>query len=396
MDYTNPENVQAASETGLLYDLGSLYSYFQQVPDTRGRKGKQYSLALLLLLMLLAKLGGEDKPSGMAEWVAYRVEQLVTLNVLPQARAPSHMTYRRVLQNTVSPEQFEQLVGAFHQSHLAEAEEVVFSMDGKTLKGTLPTGSLRGIHLLSIYVPAQGLVLVETEVDRKTNEIVVAPKLLQQVNLSGAIVIGDALHAQRTVSAQIVDRGGAYIWPIKGNQARTQWAIRKLFEPEVERLNRGRPLSPHCQMTTHVTKGHGRLEKRTLLVSSLLNEYLEWPYVAQVFRLERTVWRTKYPGSQRHVVYGLTSLAPHAASPEKLLAWVRQYWGIENGLHYRRDVTLREDATRLTVGNAGQNMAIFNNLVISLCLQQGFDNLPKARRLFAAQPAQALALITMA
>jgi hypothetical protein len=76
-----------------------------------------------------------------------------------------------------------------------------------------------------------------------------------------------------------------------------------------------------------------------------------------------------------------------------LLDLVRQYWGIENGLHYRRDVTLHEDATRLTVGNAGHIMAIFNNLVIGLALQHGFRNLAKARRLFNALPAQALNII---
>ena len=89
----------------------------------------------------------------------------------------------------------------------------------------------------------------------------------------------------------------------------------------------------------------------------------------------------------------MTSLTPAEASPERLLALVRQYWGIENGLHYRRDVTLQEDATRLTVGNAGHIMAIFNNLVIGLALQHGFHNLAKARRLFNAQPSQALNLM---
>lgn len=93
------------------------------------------------------------------------------------------------------------------------------------------------------------------------------------------------------------------------------------------------------------------------------------------------------------MVYGLTSLSPAQASAERLLALVRQYWGIESGLHYRRDVTLQEDVTRLTVGNAGHIMAIFNNLVIGLALQHGFHNLAKARRLFNALPDQALNLI---
>jgi predicted transposase YbfD/YdcC len=102
-----------------------------------------------------------------------------------------------LLQNTVQPEEFERLINDYQQSYLVDGEEIVFSMDSKTLKGTIPRGELRGTHLLSIYVAEQGLVLVQAEVDRKENEIVVAPKILKQVNLSEAIVVGDAMHTPR-------------------------------------------------------------------------------------------------------------------------------------------------------------------------------------------------------
>ena len=393
MDYTNLALHQDVTETGLIFEIGSLYTYFKRVTDTRDPRGKLYSLAHLLVLMMLAKLAGEDRPSGIAEWVGHRIEALYKMKVVPKPRAPSHMTYRRVLQDTVQPEELEDLISEFQQSRLEEGEEIVFSMDGKSVRGSIPRGEIRGTHLLSIYVPSQGLVLVEAEVDRKENEIVVAPKILQQVNLSGAIVIGDAMHAQRETSAQIVESGGDYVWTVKGNQPRTEWAIEKLFVHEVCNLKQGAPLSKHCRMVSRVHKGHGRIEKRTMMVSTELNDYLDWPYVAQVFRLEREVWHTKYQGRTRQVVYGLTSLTPHKASPRKLLTLTRQFWGIESGLHYRRDVTLQEDATRLTVGNSGHIMAILNNLVIGLCIHNGFENLAKARRLFDAKIEQALQLI---
>jgi predicted transposase YbfD/YdcC len=396
MDYTNLAYYQDINENGLVFDLGSLYAYLRRVSDNRKAKGKIYPLILLIVLMLLAKLGGEDNPSGMADWVANRMDQLVQMKVLPSKRAPSHMTYRRVLQNTVQPEEFERLMSEFHQSCLKGGQEIVFSMDGKTLRGTIPSGEMRGTHLLSIYVPQQGLVLVEAEVERKENEIVVAPKILQQVNLSGVIVIGDAMHAQREASIQIVEDDGDYVWTIKGNQARTEWAIQKLFVHEVCNLKQGAPLSSHCRMKTEVRKGHGRIEKRTIMVSTELNDYLDWPYVAQVFRIEREVWHQKHQGRTRQIVYGLTSLTPKRASPQRLLNLTREYWGIENGLHYRRDVTLQEDATRLTLGHSGHNLAILNNFTIGLCLEQGFTNLAKARRLFSAKPEKALELLTTA
>ncbi len=393
MNYTNLQPNQEFDENGLVFDIHGLYAVLMKVQDTRKLKGKRYPLQMLLVLMILAKLGGEDKPSGIAEWVANRKAQLIEMGILSRERTPSHMTYRRVLQSSIDPQQFEQVVSLYHQSRLPEGPGVVFSMDGKTLRGTILNGEMRGTHLLAIYVPQQGLVLVEAQVDRKENEIVVAPKILKQVNLEGVIVIADAMHTQREASAQIVEAGGNYIWTAKENQPRTHWAIQKLFVHEVCNLRQGCKLSHEFQTVTRIHKNRGRIEKRTLMSSSMLNDYLDWPYVAQVFRLEKTVWHPKYKGQTREIVYGLTSLPADKASPDQLLTLLRQYWGIEAGLHFRRDVTLHEDATRLTVGNSGHNMAILNNLVIGLCLQQGFQNLAKARRLFSAQPQKALQLI---
>lgn len=396
MDYNELEPNQEIYLTGLIYDLNSLFAFFTRVTDPRHARGKQYPLALLLVLIMLAKLCGENTPTGIADWVSYRIEELAEMKLLPRKKAPCHMTYRRVLQLIISPEELEHLLSDFHQSCLNSNTELIFSMDGKTVKGTIPSGEMRGTHLLSLYVPKQGLVLVEAKVDQKENEIVVAPEILKQVNLKGVIVIADAMHTQRETSQQILQGGGEYIWMAKGNQARTLWAIQKLFVHEACNLKNGAPLSKDIHTAETVNKGHGRREKRTIWTSTELNDYLKWPGVGQVFRIERAIWHEKHHGYTRHTVYGLTSLAPEQASPKKLLALVRQYWEIETGLHYRRDVTLKEDATRLTLGNAGHTMAILNNAVIGLCLQNGFRNLAQARRRFNARPILALNMLCSA
>lgn len=393
MDYTQLLPSQEVDENGLVFDLGSLYEFLMRIPDNRRSKGKRYRLVTLLVLMLLAKLGGEDKPSGITDWVAERKEQLVGMKILKCDAAPCHMTYRRVLQEIVDAQEFDGLISQYHRHRLEEEQEILLTMDGKTLRGTIPFGEFRGTHLLTVYVPKQGLVLAQAQVDHKENEIVVAPQVLRQVNLCGSIIIGDAMHTQRDVSRQIVEAGGHFLWFVKGNQARTRWAIEKLFIHEVCELRRGAPLSKEVKIFSRVSKGHGRLETRTLMASTLLNDYLDWPHVAQVFRLERTVWHNRYKGKTSEIVYGLTDLSPQKASPTRLLALARDYWGIENGLHYRRDVTLHEDASRLTVRHAGHNMAILNNLVLGLCLRRNLYNLAKARRHFCAKPDQALKLI---
>jgi predicted transposase YbfD/YdcC len=396
MDYNELEPQQEVYLTGLIYDLNSLFAFFTRVTDPRHARGKQYPLALLLVLILLAKLCGENTPTGIADWVTYRMEELAEMNLLPKKKAPCHMTYRRVLQRMVSPEELERLLSKYHQSCLRKDSELVLSLDGKTVRGTIPYGATRGTHLLSVYVPGQGLVLVEAKVDQKENEIVVAPEILKQVNLAGVIVMADAMHTQRETSQQVLQAGGEYIWMVKGNQARTLWAIQKLFVHEACNLQQGAPLSTDIRTAETVNKGHGRREKRTIWTSTELNDYLDWPGIAQVFRIERLIWHEKQRGYSRQVVYGLTSLSPERASPKKLLALVRQYWKIETGLHYRRDVTLKEDATRLTLGNAGHIMAILNNAVIGLCLQHGYQNLAQARRLFNARPTLALNLLCSA
>jgi hypothetical protein len=113
----------------------------------------------------------------------------------------------------------------------------------------------------------------------------------------------------------------------------------------------------------------------------------------QVFQLQRERIETKSARHEHEIVYGLTSLTPDEASPARLLELTRAYWGVENGLHYCRDVTFREDATRLTQGHAGHVMASLNNLVIGLLRLAGFTNLAAARRYCGANLANALALL---
>lgn len=130
------------------------------------------------------------------------------------------------------------------------------------------------------------------------------------------------------------------------------------------------------------------------MTSTLLNDYLsEWLYLAQVFRVEHIPYYDQMTRFRREISYGITCLTPENANPNKLLKLIRTYWGIEGGLHYRRDVTLQEDRTRLTVGDAGQNMAILNNPVIALCLLSGRKNLASARRFLNAFPDRALRLL---
>lgn len=120
-----------------------------------------------------------------------------------------------------------------------------------------------------------------------------------------------------------------------------------------------------------------------------MNDYLDWPSMNQVFKLERRFTFLATGKIHHEVQYRLTSLTPQEAGPERLLEIVRSEWGIENGLHYRRDVTFQEDQTRMTQKSMGRAMAMINNLVISLLNRYGFINRAHARRVFDACPSDA-------
>ncbi len=121
-----------------------------------------------------------------------------------------------------------------------------------------------------------------------------------------------------------------------------------------------------------------------MTVSSMLAGYSEWPGLEQVFKLERWVWQ-EGKAELYEVRYGVTSLPKSVAGARRLLRIARAEWGIENGLHYRRDVTLEEDAGQVRRGGAPQVLAALNNVVISLMGQAGEQNLPDVQREFDYQ-----------
>lgn len=379
-------------EHGTLFDVGSLYAQLGALEDRRHAKGKRYSLGLILLVTILAKLCGEDTPFGIAEWARLRVEQLVHLLRLKRATMPCHNTYRRVLGQAINLVDLQQMTSRYLTEGLNQGHSVLVAIDGKTLRGTIPKGDTQGVHLLAAYLPEEGIVLMQMAVDQKENEIKAAPSLLQTIDLRDKVVRADAMLTQRKLSAIVIDSGGDYLWVVKENQPQMLADIREVFDPAP-----AGPAWSHVprdfRRAQTIDSGHGRLEKRILTASCFLNDYANWPGLKQVFRLEREVIIQGTGEIRQDVTYGMTSLTPETGPPDALLGYLRDYWGIENGLHYRRDRTLHEDATRMSHPKLAEAIAIINNLVIGLVKWRGYDNLAAARRFFSANVEDALDLL---
>lgn len=396
MEYTTPSFDVNLDPHGFVIDLDSLYHYLAMLHDSRHAQGVRYALVTVLTYVVLAKLAGEDRLAGIAQWVAERKEPLAEALHLRQPRAPHLSTYSRLLGRVVDVNEFEQVIHDFFATLPGAGRSITIALDGKTLRGTIPAGHAHGVHLLAAYLTGEGWVLLQVEVGRRENEIKAAPRLLKALDLRGKIVTGDALLAQRELSAQIVEAEGDYVWTVKGNQPGLEHDVATLFAPE--HVVKGFSPASHDDFQTYrlANKGHGRLERRTITVSSALKDYLDWPYAEQVFQLERSVrqWGT---GKETHeVVYGVTSLRAAEASPRRLLELVRGHWQIENGLHYRRDETMREDWSHVRQGHAPQVMAACNNLVLGLLLRRGVKNVPEARRHYNAHLEDALPIVLRA
>jgi predicted transposase YbfD/YdcC len=365
-----------------------LIASLHEIPDPRYPRGRRHPLAAILALMCVAMLCGYRSYSAIAEWGRCYGQKLVRALGFTRDKTPCAATLYRVLRQLDSP-LVEAILSAWAESVLtalppAPGEPEAMAIDGKTLRGSRQQGA-PAAHLLSVLSHRLGLTLWQQAVADKTNEIPVLEEVLRGLVVEGRVITVDALLTQRTIAQRIVAGGGDYVMVVKANQPRLHHDIHLLFQ-DVDAL--AEPMAAET-----VAVGHGRIEQRRLTSSTALVGYSDWPGLAQVFQLERRV-TMKASGVQRaDVVYGVTSLRPEQAGPERLLGLVRQHWQIENQVHWVRDVTFDEDRSQVRSGSLPQVMAAFRNTALGLIRQAGETNIAAACRRFAAQPWSALALI---
>ena len=384
---------QEYGPTGVLYDLGSVYEGFCKLTDVRKARGKLYSLETVLMILVMAKLCGHDTPYAIADWAKNHQEQLVELLQLKRPKMPTHHTLRRIMAFVIYLDEIERVVREYNQC--GEHGEV-YALDGKAPHGARKKDEEGSDYQLSVFDVEQVKVMSQVEVGRKENEITKAPKALEPVEISGKIVTRDAMHTQRGLSALVTDQGGDYVFPVKENQPGLYKSIQQLFAPEYPKPGFGK-IATDFLTEQKVKKGHGRLEIRTITTSEMLNAYSTWPGLAQVYRLQRQFYwfrRGHCYRSSDEIEFGITSLSRQKATPSRVLKVRRAHWGIENGLHGRRDVTFHEDATVMTIGNTSKVMAKINNLIIALIAQAKFQNAAQGRRWFAAHIPEAFSLLT--
>lgn len=388
----------------------TLASVFAQVPDPRKRRGKRHAWTFLWTTICTAVLSEQRTPHAIAHWILLHAEELIARLQPARHQVPSESTVRRALRH-IDLTALEQQLTQFTQHlpppsaaappapevpppsrvphvPLAPGAPVLLrgqAVDGKAVRGAGMHGPRP--HLVSLVEHDSARVLAQRAVVDKRHESSAVGPLLQGHELLGSVITMDAGLTQRKLAAQILAQGGHYLMVVKRNQRQLYDDLALFFQrPPL-------PCEEPWRVVQTLTKGHGRLETRCLTCTADLDDYLTWPGVQQVLRRDCERIMLKTGEVTRSVTYGLTSLAPRAATPAQVEGFWRGHWTIENRTHYVRDVTMGEDAGQAYRGSTPQALAALRNGILTLLRCRGWTNIADALRTYAASLPEALKLI---
>lgn len=337
----------------------SVARFFQRLRDPRREHRKRHLLLDIIAITLCAVIAGADDWQQVAAFAQRRQDWLQGFLRLPNG-IPSHDTFERVF-DRLDPQAFqacfqhwvEALAGSLGLGHIA--------IDGKTLRhsGNKVKG-WKALHMVSAWAAECHLSLGEVTVDEKSNEITAIPRLLELLDLKGALATIDAMGCQKAIAQQIVAGGGDYVLAVKENQPHLlediQSRLDKALDGDVAHV-------PHDTYETE-THGHGRWEKRSYVILTNVegvrhrDDWADLRAIGMAF-YERTIrGRTS---EEIHYFIGSRVM------PAKRYAEVlRGHWSIENQLHWHLDVTFEEDASRVQRPNAAENLALIRRMALGL------------------------------
>ena len=393
----------------------------EHVKDPRRKQGQRFSLTSILLLALAAILSNHLSELAIAEWGAGQSEEIKKALGFEKGVTPHQTTIQRLFRR-VSAEEIETVFRRLFLHILNQGQEergaCAVSIDGKAQRGRLKfeEENSYAVHAVSLVDHQTGIVLTqghvektdlepqsklteehepeEQEAKKQKSELAVASRLIQHIDWQGKVITGDALYCQRGLCATLGEAGGDYLFLVKGNQPQLLEDLRVLFAPLAPAKRAGEGLlrlpEQHAQTTE---KAHGRLDIRSIRVSSELKGYSDWPGLEQVFEIRRG-FQSK--GEWHEALrYGVTSLPATICIPERLLQLKRGHWTIENALHYVKDVTMGEDKSTVHRDNGPKIMAALRNTVVSLLRHAGFSTIAARLRYNSTHPEAALKVLSL-
>lgn len=340
----------------------SLAHYFRDFPDPRRSSQCEHDLLDILVIAICAVVCGQDTWTDIAHYGEDHYDWLKTFLRLPNG-IPSHDTFRYVF-TRLDPDDFQHrfLPWVAALSRDSEADDAPLrhiALDGKTARGSRGPGRT-ALHLVSAWAAHNHLTLGQVATDGKSNEITAIPRLLQILELTGAIVTIDAVGCQTQIAAQIRERGADYVLAVKGNQPRLFEDVQDAVAAYLDHSVAG----DDGQILETIDDGHGRREVRTYtLVTDLgpIRDRERWPdlYAVCMAVNERTLGEK----TTTDVRYYIGSMRGTVADYAQV---IRGHWGIENQCHWVLDVAFREDACRAGREHGAENLAWMRRMALSI------------------------------
>jgi predicted transposase YbfD/YdcC len=367
---------EGAAECGALNESVVFLSYFKDLSDPRQQGKVVYPLSEVLLLCLLAVLAGAETFTDIALFGEKKLDLL--RRFLPfRDGTPPHDRLGTIFA-ALDAEMFQRCFVSWVAA-MTGIPAGVIAIDGKTSRRSYKKkGANDAIHVVSAFAAQQRLVLGQTKVDAKSNEIVAIPKLLNMLKIEGAIVTIDAMGCQREIAKQIIDKKADYILALKGNQGTLREDVEVFAEEQKAKDSQDTEISRH----ETVDGDHGRIETRKYTVLhdvGWLQERHNWPGLKSVVMVESI--RQTGDKIERETRFYISSLA-HGA--DRLGAAVRSQWAIENSLHWVMDMVFRDDECRVREGNAAANFTTIKHMAHNLTRRAPGKTSIRSRRKAAA------------
>lgn len=350
-------------------DVVSILEYFKDLDDPRSTVNRRHVLGDLVVICVLAVIAGADGPKAIGIWATSNEEWLRSYLALP-CGIPSHDTIGRLLA-TLKPQMFQKCfrawITALSEGSALELEDVKdhIAIDGKALRGSHDRRrNLGPLFLVSAWSVSRGISLGQLATAEKSNEITAIPELLDQMDVSNAVVTIDAAGCQRDIAEKIIDAGGDYDLALKGNQETLHTEVQDYI---IANMDNGFA-DVEARKHEEVVKGHGRVDTLTyyqMPIPDSLTTSQRWKGLRTIGVAIRVSEQAgKETGDVRYYI------SSTKVSVRRFAERVRGHWGIENSLHWCLDVTFREDASRLRDRHAADNVAWLKRFAISLLKQQ--------------------------
>jgi predicted transposase YbfD/YdcC len=352
----------------------SLIEHFSPLEDPRIERNKLHSLIDIVTLTVCAVASGADGWEAIEEFGKDKLDWLRQYVELKNG-IPSHDCIAYVL-SRLSPAKFRECFMSWTHAVTEETGGEVIAIDGKTAKGSRDRKNNRNpLHMVSAWACQNRLVLGQEATDEKSNEITAIPKLLALLELKGCIVTIDAMGCQRGIAEQIIDQEGDYVLGLKGNQGTLHEAVEDFFTTAEDNDFS----DVEYDYKEELDKDHGRFERRRYWITEdlrTLPDTRSWKGLRSIGMVERECMQGDTTSLERR--YFINSI-PADAKP--FAHAVRGHWGVENPLHWRLDVVLGDDASRVRKGTAPAILTSVRHLCMNLFERESSSiSLAKKRR----------------